>query len=113
MVKPAAEKAPKGQAGGWHAVATSEALQRLGGVSWGEASPGQYEAALLGPGAADGLCLNTVVSFLFHLGCPGTDFDRLSVARVMVCWAWSLRDWTASLLTLLEALIMKKEIHKL
>ena len=65
MVKPAAEKAPKGQAGGWHAVATSEALQRLGGVSWGEASPGQYEAALLGPGAADGLCLNTVVEGVF------------------------------------------------
>ena len=52
MARPAAERPPRGRAGGGRAVAASEALQRLAGSPRGEACPGQHGAALLGSGAA-------------------------------------------------------------
>ena len=65
------ERVPEGQAGGWNAVTTSEALQGLGGVSWGEACPGQYGAALMGPGAGGGLCLSMAVQGAFVVTVAG------------------------------------------
>lgn len=49
MVKPAAEKAPEGQAGGWRAVATSEkpAQASMGLPSWVPARPVAFASTRL------------------------------------------------------------------